>query len=405
MTPYSDDVERTMKSFCQSLRENDRRRYAALEAEKLGHGGIEYVSHLLSIDPKTIRQGQRDLKNLPDQPEPRVRKVGGGRKRRITQDPKIDEDFQTVLAEKTAGCPTEETLVWTDLTKVEIAEQMKQIGSCVSVHIVDQLLDKHGYHKRQALRMQPMGNHPDRNLQFETIARIKHEFLNASDPVLSIDLKAREYIGDFFRKGRLFTKKTLRVFDHDFTEFAQGVVIPHGIYDLKQNRGFVHLGNSHDTSEFGCDCVLDWWERFGRATYPRAKSLLLLSDGGGSNPADNDRSHAHLFRTDLQRLVNDLGLEIRMAHYPPYMSKYNPIEHRLFPHLTRVCQGVILESVDLAAELMRKAKTRTGLSVVVDIVDKVYKTGRKVSQAVIDAVNIVRDDVLPRWNYRIMPRI
>jgi hypothetical protein len=195
------------------------------------------------------------------------------------------------------------------------------------------------------------------------------------------------------------------VFDHDFAEFAQGVVLPHGIYDLKQNRGYIHLGTSHDTSEFACDCLKDWWVRFGRVAYPEAKSLLLLCDGGGSNPADNDNGQAHLFRTDLQQLVNVLGLEIRMAHYPPYASKYNPIEHRLFPHLTRVCRGMILHSVDLVAELMRKAKTRTGLSVVVDLLDKVYETGRKVGQATKDAVNLVRDTVLPRWNYRILPNV
>ena len=139
--------------------------------------------------------------------------------------------------------------------------------------------------------------------------------------------------------------------------------------------------------------------------YPEAKSLLLLCDGGGSNPADNDNGQAHLFRTDLQRLVNVLGMEIRVAHYPPYASKYNPIEHRLFPHLSRVCRGMILHSVELVAELMRRAKTRTGLSVVVDIMDKVYKTGRQVSQATKDAVNVVRDSVLPRWNYRILPNL
>ena len=165
------------------------------------------------------------------------------------------------------------------------------------------------------------------------------------------------------------TRETIRVFDHDFAEFAQGVVLPHGIYDLKLNRGYIHLGTSHDTSEFACDCLKDWWERFGRAAYPAAQSILLLCDGGGSNPADNDNGQAHLFRTDVQRLVNDLGLEIRVAHYPPYASKYNPIEHRLFPHLTSRLPGRDPPQHRLVAELMRKATTRTGLSVEVDILD------------------------------------
>jgi hypothetical protein len=405
MSPYTRDVEHTMRAFYRSLRENDRRRYAAVEAAKLGYGGIEYISQVLGVDPKTIRQGQRDLEDLPKDPTSRVREPGGGRKPKIDEDPKIGEDFRKVLVEHTAGSPTEESLIWTNLTKTEIVDLMQNCGSYVSVHIVDQLLDRHGYHERKALRMEPLSRHPDRNAQFETIARLKREYLASADPILSIDLKAREQLGNFFRKGSLLTRRTIRVFDHDFTEFAQGVVLPHGIYDLKRNRGYIHLGTSHDTSEFACDSLEDWWERYGRAAYPAARSILLLCDGGGSNPADNDNGQAHLFRADMQRLVNALGLEIRVAHYPPYASKYNPIEHRLFPHLTRVCRGVIFHNVGVVAELMRKASTRAGLSVVVEVVEKVYRLGRKVSQAAKEAVKMIRDEVLPRWNYRILSNL
>jgi Rhodopirellula transposase DDE domain len=405
MSPYPRQVEQTMRAFARSLRENDRRRYAAVEAAKLGHGGIEYIARVLGIDPKTIRQGQRDLDDLPERPTTRVRKPGGGRKPAIEEGPQIGADFRTVLVEHTAGSPTEEALIWTDLTQTEIVDLMQECGSYVSVHIVDQLLDQSGFHQRKALRMVPMSRHPERDAQFETIARLKREYCDSPNPILSIDLKARERLGNFFRGGPLWTRQTIRVFDHDFEEFAQGVVLPHGIYDLKRNRGYMHLGTSHDTSEFACDSLKDWWERFGRTDYPAAKSILVLCDGGGSNPADHDKGQAHLFRTDLQRLVNALGLEIRVAHYPPYTSKYNPIEHRLFPHLSRVCRGVIFHTIDVVAELMRKASTRTGLSVVVDILDKVYETGRKVSQATKEAVNLVRDIVLPRWNYRILPNV
>lgn len=405
MTPYSRDVEQMMRSFYHSLREHDRRRYAAVEAAKLGHGGTEYIAGVLGIDPKTIRHGRHDLDDLPERPAPRVREPGGGRKPKLEQDPKIDEDFRKVLVEHTAGSPTEESLIWTDLTKTEIVDLMQECGSYVSVHIVDQLLDRHGFHERTALRMQPMARHPDRNAQFETIARLKREFLDSDDPIVSMDLKARELLGNFFRGGTLQTRETIRVFDHDFVEFGQGVVLPHGIYDLKLNHGYIHLGTSHETSEFACDNLRDWWERFGRVAYPEAKSILLLCDGGGSNPADKGNGQAHLFRTDLQRLVNDLGVEIRVAHYPPYASKYNPIEHRLFPHLSRVCRGVIFHTIDMVAELMKKAATRTGLSVEVDIVDRVYEIGRKVSQTAKDGVNLVRDAFLPRWNYRILPNV
>jgi hypothetical protein len=268
---------------------------------------------------------------------------------------------------------------------------------------VDQLLDRHGYHERKALRKRCLDRHPDRDAQFEVIARFKQIYLDSTNPILSMDLKSRELIGNIFRGGTLFTRQTVEVHDHDFPAYATGVVLPHGLYDLRLNRGYVHLGTSHDTSEFACDCLADWWTRYGRDLYPAATSLLLLCDGGGSNPADNDNGEAHLFRADLQRLVNSLGMEVRLAHYPPYTSKWNPIEHRVFPHLTRVCKGVIFESVNLVASLMKKASTRTGLSVTVDIVEKAYRTGRKITAAVKDAIRVVRDAVFPRWNYRILP--
>jgi len=405
MSPYPPGVERTMRAFYHSLRESDRRRYAAVEAAKLGHGGLEYIAKVLGIDPKTIRHGQRDLEDLPAGPGSRVRRPGGGRKRRLDQDPDITTNFHKVLLDRTAGSPTAESLIWTNLTKIEIVDGMRECGSFVSVHIVSQLLDQEGFHERKALRMEPLSRHPDRDRQFQEIGRLKSEYLGSPDPLLSMDLKARERLGNFFRNGTLQTRQTIRVFDHDFDEFAEGVVLPHGLYDLKLNRGYIHLGTSHDTSEFACDCLKDWWDRFGNLLYPQATSLLLLCDGGGSNPADTDRSQQHLFRADLQRLANDLGLEIRVAHYPPYASKFNPIEHRLFPHLTRACKGVILHHAELVAELMSKATTRTGLTVQVDILDKVYQLGRKVNETAKKAVRLLRDAILPRWNYRILPNV
>jgi hypothetical protein len=403
MTPYLPEVEQAMKSFCRSLREHDRRRYAAVEAAKLGHGGIEYIAQLLDIAPNTIRQGRRDLEGLPDRPQPRVRRPGGGRKRRIDQEPDIEDDFHDVLRDHTAGSPTEESLIWTDLTVQEISERMAERGSDVNVHVVDQLLDRGGYHRRQAQRARPLGIHPDRNAQFENIARLKRESLAGPDPILSIDTKARELIGNYYRKGTLLTRQTIETFDHDFLRDDTTIVLPHGLYDLKLNRGYVHLGTSHDTSEFACDCLADWWERFGRGLYPEARTILLLCDGGGSNPADNSNGVAHVFKAELQRLADAVGLELRVAHYPPYTSKHNPIEHRLFCHLARACRGVILRSAELCAELMRKARTQSGLSVVVDIVDKVYRIGAKVSEAAKNAVRIIRDEIFPAWNYRILP--
>ena len=291
-----------------------------------------------------------------------------------------------------------EGVIWTDLTATDIAERLAQQGTPTSVHVVEQLLEMAGYRRRQAQKYCSMDEHADRNAQFLRIAEFKQEYFASPNPLLSIDTLKRALLGNFYRKGKLFTKEVLRTFDHDYPSFADGVVIPHGLYDMKLNRGYLHLGASHDTSEFACDALEDWWWRFGRELYPQATSLGLLCDGGGSNS-----SRTYLFKADLQALVNRLQLPVRVAHYPPYTSKYNPIEHRLFPHVTRACQGVIFKSVALVKQLMEKARTRTGLSVVVDILDKIYETGRKVAESVKQTLNIVREAIFPLWNYQILP--
>ncbi len=287
---------------------------------------------------------------------------------------------------------------WTDLTYEQIAGHLAEAGTPVSVPVVKQLLKKHGYVTRKAQKAKAMGGHPDRNQQFENIARLKREYLGSGNPVVSMDTKKKELIGDFYRAGHLLTREIIKVFDHDFPSFAAGVVIPHGLYDVKHNDGHVNLGTSHDTGEFACESIERWWRGKGQALYPGATSILLLCDGGGSNSASQ-----YLFKEDLQKLVDRLGIEIRVAHYPPYCSKYNPIEHRLFPHLSRACQGVIFESVELVKELMEKASTSTGLRVTVDILDKIYQTGRKYAEGFKQNMKIEFDEILPKWNYRAVP--
>ena len=196
----------------------------------------------------------------------------------------------------------------------------------------------------------------------------------------------------------MYTQETIRVNDHDFPSYAKGKVIPHGLYDINKNTGYITLGTSHDTSEFACECIRQWWLTHGSIEYSKANSLLLLCDCGGSNNA-----RYYLFKEDLQQLSDDLGIEIRIAHYPPYTSKYNPIEHRLFPHITRACQGVVFKSIELVNQLMGKAKTTTGLKVFSSILDKTFKTGRKVADGFKESMQIRFDNFLPQWNYRAMP--
>jgi hypothetical protein len=303
-----------------------------------------------------------------------------------------------VLRDRTAGDPMRQEVRWADLTYEQIASHLAEAGTPVSVPVVKQLLRRHGYVRRKARKSKAMGGHPDRNRQFENIARLKREYLGSDNPVLSMDTKKKELIGNFCRAGRLLTQGVLETLDPDFPSFASGVIIPHGLYDVKHNDGHVNLGTSHDTGEFACDSIERWWQEKGCALYPRATSILLLCDGGGSNGATQ-----YPFKEDLQGLVDRLGIEIRVAHYPPYCSKYNPIEHRLFPHLTRACQGVIFESVGLVKELMEKTRTSTGLRVTVDILEKVYRTGRKYAAGFKEGMKIVFDEILPRWNYRAVP--
>jgi hypothetical protein len=192
----------------------------------------------------------------------------------------------------------------------------------------------------------------------------------------------------------LYTTEPIEVYDHDFPSLATGIAIPHGLYDMTDNVGYIQIGTSHDTSEFACDSIRYWWQTSGKQRYRGANSILLLCDGGGSNS-----SRYYIFKQDLQTLVNELGIEIRIAHYPPYLSKYNPIEHRLFPHVTRACQGVILQNVQLLQDLIATTTTRTGLKVFTTILDKPYQTGRKVAENFKSTMKIIFDRRLPRWNY------
>ena len=244
-----------------------------------------------------------------------------------------------------------------------------------------------------------MGHHPDRNAQFENIAKLRQEYQAAGDPVISIDTKKKELLGNFHRPGQTFTQQTVETFDHDFASASQGKLIPHGIYDLTSKHASIHLNTSHDTGELCCDSIALWWKEHGRAAYSQTKRLLILCDGGGSNSA-----RQFLFKEDLQRLADRLGLELRVAHYPPYCSKHNPIEHRVFPHITRACQGVIFHTVEIARQFIERAKTSTGLRVTASILEKVYNTGRKYTEGFKENLKIVFDDHLPRWNYRAMPQ-
>jgi hypothetical protein len=304
-----------------------------------------------------------------------------------------------VLKNYTAGDPMDEKVRWTNLKPWQIAQLLgKEYEIQISLNVIHQLLKKHDYRRRKAQKRLTKQHVLHRNEQFENILRLKAEYEATNNPVISMDGKKKEYLGNLYRDGQLYTLAELQTLDHDFVSYAEGIVIPHGIYDLKHNIGYISLGNSKETSQFACDSLRNWWYDQGRHLYPDATSLLILCDGGGSN-----NSRHYLFKQDLQALADELGLDIRIAHYPPYCSKYNPIEHRMFPHVTRACQGVVFESIELVKELMAGTTTTKGLQVTVKVIDKVYETGRKVADDFKKTMRIAFDQFLPQWNYTATP--
>ena len=389
-----------MQSYYESLSEKDRRRYAAVEAKKLGYGGITYISRLFGCNYRTIIKGMEELSEESLIISQRIRRSGGGRKKALLTIPGIDEAFMEVVDNHTAGSPVREDIKWTNLTRKQIADLLLEKGINVSVTVIDQLLLKHNFRKRKAVKTTACGSSENRNEQFENIQGLKQEYLDNGQPVISMDSKKKEFIGNLFRDGSIYTTEPIEVLDHDFPSLATGVAIPHGLYDLNDNIGYVQIGTSHDTSQFACDSIRYWWNHYGKNRYPLATSILLLCDGGGSNS-----SRYYVFKEALQNLVDEIGVSIRIAHYPPYTSKYNPIEHRLFPHLSRACKGVIFGSVNTVSELMGKATTQTGLKVFTTIIDKTYQTGKKVAEGFKETMKILFDNFLPQWNYTVQPQM
>ncbi len=397
--PYPEEIEQKIQIYYQSLSEKERRRYAAIEAEKLGYGGISYLVKLLGCHPGTIRRGKEELSSPEAMSQSRIRKKGAGRKKRLETIKGLDEAFLRVIDKHIAGSPMDESIRWTHLTRQQIADLINSEEKIkVSVTVIDQIRSKHGFRRRQAEKTKATGSNPLRNQQFEKIKHLIADYQRLGNPVMSVDTKKKEKLGQFYRKGTTRNQKPIKVYDHDWPSLASGIVIPHALYDLTHNKGYVNIGTSHDTSELACDSIRHWWINYGSKLYPVATSILLLCDGGGSNS-----SRSYLFKEAILAHPQDLGIEIRIAHYPPYTSKYNPIEHRLFPHLTRACSGVIFDSHETVNSLMSKATTRSGLKVFSNIIDRLYQTGKKVAQDFKETMNVIFDEHLPQWNYVVKP--
>ena len=391
-----------MKKFFDSLNEKDRRRYAAIESMRIGHGGQTYISQIFDCDRKTIRKGIKELENFPIKVkhDRRIRKRGERKPEYQAYRKSLDDKFLSVMEHHTAGSPMNENYFWTNLSRRSIANKLyEKFNIRLGDHVIKRLLKDHKFGKRKAYKNLTRKSVENRNEQFEYIALQKLEYACAGDPQISIDSKKKESL-TLFRDGHLYTQKTIICPDHDFPSYADGSFTSHGIWDNERNKGFVGIGISNATTEFAYDSIKLWWEKEGKIAYPHAKKILILCDGGGNN-----NSRGYLFKYYLQQLANDTGLEIRVAHYPPYCSKYNPIEHKMFPHITRACQGIIYKSYEQAQKYIETTQTKQGLSVNAEILRKKYEKGRKLTTNEIDSINIIRDDFLGKWNYVILPNI
>jgi DDE family transposase len=314
--------------------------------------------------------------------------------------PALEDNLLETVCDHTAGDPMREDVVWTYLSSGEIATQLQKQGTPVCSDTVRSLLKEFGFSRRKVEKTKTMGHSEFRNEQFENIAALQAEYFASGNPVISMDTKKKEHLGNLSRSGTAWTTGPNAAWDHDFPSWATGVLIPHGLYDLARNIGHITLGTSHDTSQFACESLLWWWRHRGRRAHPAATAVLLLCDGGGSN-----NSRHHIFKQDLQHVARLIGLPIRVAHYPPHCSKYNPIEHRLFPHVTRAWSGVIFRSLDIAIRCLRRTWTSTGLKVTVTVLDKIYKLKRKATDYFLNSSTIRYHDPLPDWNYTTLPSL
>jgi len=304
-----------------------------------------------------------------------------------------------VISNHTAGCPVK-GIRWTYLSIEEIRQKLLDKGVPVCREVVYRLLGQAGLGRRKMAKQLAMKTVEGRNEQFGRIHRLKQYYISRGYPVLSIDVKKKEYLGAFYRPGRVYSTSALPCYDHDFNSFSAGKIVPLGIFDLGRNEGHLFIGTSGDTAEFNAECLRRWWNGHGKSIYNKDDPMLILCDGGGSNGSRNN-----LFKAEIQKLANEAGLKFRMAHYPSYCSKYNPIEHRFFPAVTRAWSGVMLDSAKTAKKLVneRGAQLKSEMRIVAHIVQRTFLTGKKLDYGFWNDCNINFDSILPKWNYRICP--
>lgn len=393
-------IRRRYEAVAPHLDERGLRLFAASEARAAGRGGIAAVSQATGIARSTIGRGLRDLDSAASAwPSGRVRRSGGGRKAAVVEQPGLLETLTELISSAIRGDP-QAALLWVSRSQRHLASQLAEHGYRVDHTVVGRLLKDMGFSLQANAKTREGSQHPDRNAQFEHINERVARFRRTGQPAISVDTKKKELIGDFRNAGRELRPKgqpeEVRV--HDFMIAANGKAVPYGVYDIAANEGWVSVGLDHDTAAFAVESIRRWWRRMGRKRHPRARRLLITADCGGSNGA-----RLRLWKVELQKLANQTGLTICVAHHPPGTSKWNRIEHRMFSFITQNWRGKPLLTYKVIVQLIAATTTDTGLTLACAIDASQYPKGSKVSKAQFDALNIRYDDFHPDWNYSILP--
>ena len=401
------DIQRRFQSLSPFLDERMRRLIAAAESEAIGYGGVSAVARATGVSRRAITEGIKELsrrksaRNYPPASS-RVRRKGAGRKRTADKDPSLLEDLDRLVDPATRGDP-ESPLRWTCKSVRRLAEELQREGHAVSYQTVAELLHAMDYSLQANQKTLEGSEHADRDEQFEHINRRARRYLKQGEPVISVDTKKKELVGDFKNAGREWQIKgdpePVRVHDFEIREPDKGKVAPYGVYDLGRNVGWVSVGVDHDTAAFAVESIRRWWRWMGRPSYPRAKRLLITADSGGSNGA-----RVRLWKWELQQLADETWLEISVCHFPPGTSKWNKIEHRLFSFISQNWRGKPLISHEVIINLIAATSSKTGLAVKSGLDPNSYPAGIKVSDQQMAELRLRRDAFHGDWNYRLLPR-
>jgi len=396
----ADNIRTRFNLLAPLLDERARRLLVGAEAACVGYGGVSVVSRETGVSRETVAEGLKEVRNPERLPKGRVRRKGGGRKRTVLKDTTLTTDLETLIEPVTRGDP-ESPLRWTCKSLRKLVAELRAMGHQTSQRMVARLLHEMRYSLQANKKTVEGSSHPDRNAQFEYINKQVEDRLANGEPVISVDTKKKELVGDFKNSGRELRPQgcpeEVRV--HDFEIKELGKAAPYGVYDMGRNEGWVSVGTDHDTSAFAVETIRRWWYSMGRHNYPDAKRLLITADSGGSNG-----SRVRLWKLELQRMANETGLEITVCHLPPGTSKWNKIEHRLFSFITQNWRGKPLISHEVIVNLIGSTRTDKGLTVRCELDQNSYPKGIKVPEKVLTEIDMVRHDFHGDWNYTIRQR-